>query len=130
MGLRVLELTLTNCGEGPYHLEGYPQLRLLDETGEPMDVRAEHGSAGIATVEGFDAAPRPLTLAPGELARTHLMWRNTDTDAGAPAVGHSLSIAPVRGRPWQPVELTEAHADGLHIDVGSTGRVGVRAWYR
>ncbi|MFC4002937.1 DUF4232 domain-containing protein [Prauserella oleivorans] len=130
MGLRVLGLTLTNCGDRPYQLEGYPQLRLLDEAGKPMDVRVEHGSAGIATVDGFDAPPRALTLRAGEVARTNLMWRNTNTSAGTPAVGDTLSVAPVEGRPWQPVELTGGYEDGLHIDVGSTGLIGVRAWYR
>ncbi|MFD2398166.1 hypothetical protein ACFSVJ_17335 [Prauserella oleivorans] len=44
----------------------------------------------------------------GEVARTNLMWRNTNTSAGTPAVGDTLSVAPVEGRPWQPVELTGA----------------------
>ncbi len=129
-GLRVLELRLVNCGERPYRLDGYPLLRVLDAGGEPLKVEVAQGSAGIATVEGFDAPPEPLTLQPGEAAETQLMWRNTVTGNGAPQVGESLSIAPAEGRPWQPVEAGDQYPDGLHIDVGSTGVLGVRAWYR
>lgn len=129
-GLRVLGLRLTNCGERPYDLDGYPLLRVLDTDGEPLKVEVARGSAGIATVEGFDAPPEPLTLWPGETAETQLMWRNTVTGNGAPQVGESLSIAPAEGRPWQPVEAGGQYPDGLHIDVGSTGTLGVRAWHR
>ncbi|CAM3094171.1 DUF4232 domain-containing protein [Saccharomonospora xinjiangensis] len=127
-GLRVLALHLTNCGRDEYHLDGYPLLRVLDTGGEPLDVEVAHTSAGIATVEGFDTPPEPLTLRPGETATTRLMWRNTVTEAGAPGVGESLSIAPAEGRPWQPVEAGD-DPGGLHIDVGSTGMLGVRAWH-
>ncbi len=130
MGLRVLGLRLTNCGERPYDLDGYPLLRVLDTDGEPLKVEVAQGSAGIATVEGFDAPPEPLTLRPGETAETQLMWRNTVTDNGASQVGESLSIAPAEGRPWQPVEAGGQYPDGLHIDVGGTGILGVRAWHR
>ncbi|MCP2183525.1 Protein of unknown function (DUF4232) [Prauserella alba] len=130
MGLRILHLEFTNCSERPQHLSGYPRLRVLDENRTRMDVRVREGSAGIATVEGFDDPPRELTLQPGGTARTGLMWRNTNTATGAPGVGEYLEIAPTAGRPWQPVEQSAADRDGLHIDLGSTGTLGVRAWHR
>lgn len=129
MGLRVQGINLTNCGQRPYHLDGYPLLRVLDKNGEPLDVRLAHGSAGIATIDGFDAPPQPLTLQPGDVAQTHVVWRNTTTSADAPAVGEYLSIAPAEGRPWQPVQLDDRYRDGLHIDLGNTGKLGVRAWH-
>ncbi|MBK1783958.1 DUF4232 domain-containing protein [Prauserella cavernicola] len=125
-GLRVLHLELTNCGDEPYELTGHPELRVLDDSGDPLTVRIGHGSSGIATVTGFDDPPRPLSLRPGEVAETLLMWKNTTTD-GTPQLGSALSIAPMPERPWQPVEVGEGSGD-LHLDLGTTGELGVSAW--
>ncbi|MCP2238630.1 Protein of unknown function (DUF4232) [Prauserella halophila] len=130
MGLRILHLEVTNCGGRPQGLSGYPRLRVLDENRTRMDVRVREGSAGIATVDGFDDPPRSVTLEPGGTARTGLMWRNTNTGTTAPGVGEYLEIAPSGTRPWQPVEQPAPDRNGLHIDLGTTGTLGVRAWYQ
>ncbi|WP_406040248.1 DUF4232 domain-containing protein [Micromonospora sp. NBC_00898] len=89
--------------------------------GQPMAVRIVPGATGIAA--GFDTPPRQLVLAPGDRAQAALLWRNTVTDATVPAAnGRYLAVAPVSGRPAQPVEL-----DGP-IDLGTTGRLGASAW--
>ncbi|TLW94700.1 DUF4232 domain-containing protein [Saccharomonospora piscinae] len=127
-GVRVQALRLTNCGDEPYRLDGYPVLRVLDAEGEPLDLRVLHGSGDIATIDGFDDPPRPLTLRSGESADTHLLWRNTRTGTGAPQVGERLSVAPAEGEPWQPVRFDGDR--GAHLDLGTTGELGVRAWHR
>ena len=123
LGLRGMSLELVNCGSAPYRLKGFPAPRLRDADGQPMAVRILPGATGIAS--GFDAPPRQLVLAPGDRAQAALLWRNTVTDATVPAAnGRYLEVAPVSGRPAQPVEL-----DGP-IDLGNTGRLGVSAWKR
>ncbi|MGW3569458.1 DUF4232 domain-containing protein [Streptomyces sp. NPDC000941] len=122
MGLRAMSLTLTNCGKDTYTLKGYPTVRVLDEDGKPLDVRVKHGSAGIATLDNFDAAPKQVTLRPKETAVAGLVWRNTVTDPTTPAVnGKALDVAPTEGSPRQTV--TEL------IDLGNTGTLGVSPWY-
>ncbi|WP_211481204.1 DUF4232 domain-containing protein [Actinopolyspora xinjiangensis] len=137
MGLRVMRVELANCGDRPYALDGYPRVRVLDEDREPLDVRAERGSADIATVDGFDDPPEAITLRPGEHAETLLMWRNTNASMNAPVVGEYLRIAPARGRPWQPVVpvgrergSSRQDRDAITMNLGSTAKLGVRAWYR
>ncbi|MDG4804397.1 DUF4232 domain-containing protein [Micromonospora sp. WMMD980] len=123
MGLRAMGLELVNCGDQPYGLRGYPAVRLADADGEPVTVRIIPGAAGITS--GFDAPPTTLVLRPGERAGAALLWRNTVTDAAVGATeGRQLDVAPVTGRPTQPVAL-----DGP-IDLGTTGRLGVSAWKR
>lgn len=121
MGLRVMSLELVNCGKKTYRLSGYPAIRVLDEDGKPLDIRVSRGSAGIATLDNFDAAPRPVTLRPGEKAVAGLVWRNTVTDATTPAVnGSQVEVTPAVGRPAQTV--TEL------LDLGNTGKLGVSPW--
>ncbi|MEU5024703.1 DUF4232 domain-containing protein [Streptomyces milbemycinicus] len=122
MGLRAMTLKLTNCGKRTYTLKGYPTIRVLDEDGKPLDVRVSHGSAGIATLDNFDAPPRQVTLRPNETALAGVVWRNTVTDSTVPAVnGKALDVAPAEGSPRQTVaEL---------IDLGNTGKLGVSPWY-
>ncbi|WP_133914133.1 DUF4232 domain-containing protein [Streptomyces sp. NBC_00582] len=121
MGLRVVGLRLENCGEKDYTLDGYPLLTLLDEDRAPVEgVRILHGGAGITTGTGYDDPPRAFTLKPGESAVSGLVWRNT-TDAGTDPV----NVPYVRIRATSgaaPVTLTP------HLDLGTTGRLGVGAW--
>lgn len=127
MGLRVLSLELTNCGDAPYPLHGYPGVRVLDEHREELHVEVGEGSSGIAVVDAFDAPPTRITLAPGETATSGLLWRNTVTNATVPATtGSYLEVRPAAGAPWQP--LDDAEEPPLTIDLGTTGKVGVRAW--
>ncbi|CAN3979865.1 hypothetical protein KPATCC21470_2501 [Kitasatospora purpeofusca] len=121
MGLRVMPVRLTNCGTRPYSLNGHPAVRVLDAERAPLAVTVKHGSAGIATLANFDAAPKPLTLQPREYAEFQLVWRNTVTAGNkAPDNGRYLDIAPLPGRPRLTVP-----AD---LDLGTTGRLGVAPW--
>ncbi|MEV0190869.1 DUF4232 domain-containing protein [Kitasatospora purpeofusca] len=121
MGLRVLPVRLTNCGTRPYSLNGHPAVRVLDAERAPLAVTVKRGSAGIATLANFDAAPKPLTLQPREYAEFQLVWRNTVTAGDkAPDNGRYLEVAPLPGRPRLTVP-----AD---LDLGTTGRLGVAPW--
>ncbi|WP_092928286.1 DUF4232 domain-containing protein [Actinopolyspora alba] len=137
MGLRLMHVELTNCGDRPYTLNGYPRVRVLDEQRRTLDVRVERGSADIAIVDGFDTPPEAITVRPGERAEAQLMWRNTHASMNAPQVGEYLRIAPARGRPWQPVipvgrerNSSGQDSDQITVNLGSTGELGVRAWFR
>ncbi|GLZ43480.1 hypothetical protein Acsp05_71040 [Actinokineospora sp. NBRC 105648] len=137
MGLRVVTLEMVNCGARPYEISGYPVLRVLDGEQRVLPVKVGRGSAGIATVAGFDDPPRSVTLRPGEKARTGLMWRNTVTDSTVTATtGHTLEIAPAEDRPVQRVPLIAEgdRADegpyAFTLDLGNTGALGVRAWFK
>ncbi|GAA4467470.1 DUF4232 domain-containing protein [Phytohabitans houttuyneae] len=123
MGLRVLQIVVTNCGAVPRTLHGHPAVRLLDEDRGTIDVAATPGSSGIATVPSFDAAATAVTLRPGERAMTALLWRNTVTDASVRAtLGRYVQVAVADGAPSQVIE-----PDG-GIDLGNTGKLGVAPW--
>ncbi|MFJ8580510.1 DUF4232 domain-containing protein [Micromonospora sp. NPDC093277] len=123
MGLRAMGLELVNCGTGPYALEGHPAPRLWDADRDPLAVQVIPGARSITS--GFDQAPRPIVLRPGERATAALLWRNLVTDPTVVASdGAYLEVSPVAGRPAVPVDL-----DGS-IDLGNTGRLGVSAWKR
>ncbi|WP_217236101.1 DUF4232 domain-containing protein [Streptomyces sp. AC555_RSS877] len=121
MGLRVVGLWLENCGTADYHVEGYPQLTLLDEDREPVDgVSILRGSGGITTaVTGSDDPPRPVTLKPGERARASLVWRNT-TQGGVAVNAPYVRVRAKSGA--APVTVTP------HLDLGTTGKLGVSPW--
>ncbi|WP_406197109.1 DUF4232 domain-containing protein [Kitasatospora sp. NBC_01560] len=121
MGLRVMGIRLTNCGSKPYALNGHPALRVLDGERAPLEISVQHGAAGIATLDGFDAAPKRVTLQPQESAVFQLVWRNTATAGDRPSDnGRYLDVAPLPGRPRLTVP-----AD---LDLGTTGKLGVSAW--
>ncbi|SNX61591.1 uncharacterized protein DUF4232 [Streptomyces sp. TLI_55] len=122
MGLRVVGLHLVNCGTGPYELNGYPGLELLDEDHEKADgVRILHGTDAISTGAGGDGSPRPVVLKPGEAARTTLAWRNT-TQAGDPVNAPYVRVRPKPGA--APVTVVP------ELDLGTTGKLGVGPWER
>ena len=128
MGLRAMTVELRNCGTADFPLDGYPEVRVLDEDKDQLPITIGHGDQGVPTGTEWDDPPQPLVLHPGERARAGLVWRNTLTD-GPPAVGRYLVIAPLAGQPGQTVE------DGpdqppVNIDLGSTGKLGVQAWRR
>ncbi|MEV5594129.1 DUF4232 domain-containing protein [Streptomyces sp. NPDC052496] len=119
MGTRAMGITLTNCGERPYQVNGYAGVQVLDEDRKPLAVKISHGSDIVD-----DVGPEPLTLQPGEHASAVLMWRNRVTDGTGPAVnGAFLALTPAAGgsRPQLVREL---------IDLGSTGKLGITAWHR
>jgi hypothetical protein len=116
MGLRAMALTLTNCSERPYEVNGYPAVRVLDAKGTPL--------TGVRTVEGTDQVPMapddpgaaPLTLDPGESARAGLYWRMAAED------GTYLRVVPERGREAQNVRPAEP------LDIGPENTLGTTAW--
>lgn len=74
-----------------------------------------------APVPDLTKPARPLVLKPGESALSGLMWRNT-TESGA-----AVNVPYVRVRAEQradPVTVTP------HLDLGTTGKLAVRAWTR
>ncbi|MFD5491363.1 DUF4232 domain-containing protein [Streptomyces sp. GDS52] len=120
MGLRVVGLHLDNCGTRAYTVEGYPLLELLDEDLEPVDgVEILDGSGEITTGAGPDEPPRPVTLEPGESATAGLLWRNT-TEFGTPVNVPHVRVRAKEGA--DPVTVTP------HLDLGTTGKLGVRPW--
>lgn len=126
-GLRVMPVELLNCGAQPVPLNGYPRVKLHDDQWRELAVEVAQGSGGITLLDGFDDPPQPLTLQPGERARTAFVWRNTHTTLDPPQVGAHVDIAV--DDTWQAL-LPETSGKDLQIDLGSTGRIGVRAWYR
>lgn len=121
MGLRVVGLLLTNCGTRPYHLNGFPLLRLLDEDRKPVPtVRILKGSGGIASIAGFDAPARPVVLAPGQTAHAGLMWRNTTDTSGATI---NVPYVRVKARPGDRLIMVTPE-----LDLGTTGRLAVSPW--
>ncbi|CAM5338469.1 DUF4232 domain-containing protein [Streptomyces aurantiogriseus] len=122
MGLRVVGLHLENCGTDDYTVNGYPLLELLDDAREPVDgVRILQGSGEITTATGPDEPPRPVTLKPGEKATASLVWRNI-TDFGTPVNVPYVRVRAKAGA--DPVTVTP------HLDLGTTGKLGVRPWKR
>ncbi|MGW4210038.1 DUF4232 domain-containing protein [Lentzea sp. NPDC004789] len=128
-GLRVMAVEAVNCGTQPLQLNGYPQVKLLGERWQQLDVQILDGSGGIALVDGFDEAPQPIVVPPGERAKSAFMWRNTNTSTDPPLVGSHVDLAAAPGGTFQTL-LPASPGKDLHIDLGSTGRLGVRAWYR
>ncbi|MEU2511964.1 DUF4232 domain-containing protein [Streptomyces syringium] len=121
MGLRSLTLEMVNCGARPYTVQGSPTVRVLDGDRKRIDVTVTEGPSSVAATG--DAAPRAVTLRPGEKAEAGLLWRNTVTDPTVAAVRATyLQVAPADGEPWQTVKPDSA------IDLGTTGKVGVSPW--
>ncbi|MFD4670544.1 DUF4232 domain-containing protein [Lentzea sp. NPDC058450] len=129
MGLRLMSVEVTNCGTEPLQLNGYPQVKVLDAERAQLDVAILEGSGGIATLDGFDTPPQPITVPPGESAKSAFVWRNTHASVDPPLVGEHVDIAAAPGGTWQPLVATSPQSTVL-IDLGSTGRLGVRAWHR
>ncbi|WP_413104686.1 DUF4232 domain-containing protein [Streptomyces sp. Inha503] len=124
MGLRVQRIELVNCGTRAYTVSGHPSVQVLDEDLEPLEVTVSHGASAIATLDGFETATGPVRLKPGERAVARLAWRNLVTDVTRPAAdGRYLKIAPNGGG-------EDAQTVPDHVDLGTTGKLGVSAWAR
>ncbi|WP_275412536.1 DUF4232 domain-containing protein [Actinoplanes palleronii] len=122
-GLRVLSITLVNCGTKSYRLSGYPAVQVLDDDGAVLDLRVLNGVTEILGSMPWDGPPKPVTLRPGQRASTAVAWRNTyDDTRKPPANGKYLRIEPLAGRPAQTIEPDAA------LDFGSTGRLAVSSW--
>jgi uncharacterized protein DUF4232 len=124
MGLRVLGITLVNCGPRTYRLNGYPDVRSLDEDRAALKVRVVHGVREIiGSALPWDGPPKPIVLRPGQQAGAAVAWRNTYNDIRKPPVTvRFLDVAPLAGRPSQIIDPNGG------LDLGSTGRIGVSAW--
>ncbi|WP_221356009.1 DUF4232 domain-containing protein [Streptomyces beigongshangae] len=116
MGLRAMGLHVTNCGDRPHRLNGYPDVLVLDASGTPFP--------GVRTVEGTDQVsmapedpgPRPLTLGPGETAHASLYWRMHNTDGVYLRVAARKGDGTVTVRPPHP------------LDIGPENVLGTTAW--
>lgn len=115
MGQRAVTLDLTNCGDAPYTVYGYPALELLDAEQRPVTVTTLVGPEGAVP----DPGPTELVLQPGHRAVAVLSWRNTVTD-GAAVDAEYLTVAPAPGE--EPQTLA------LYVDLGTTGTVDLTAW--
>ncbi|MEI5097662.1 DUF4232 domain-containing protein [Streptomyces sp. PmtG] len=122
MGLRAMTVWLTHCGRGPYQLNGYPALEVLDEDGEAFDVHSLKGTDALTTGVD-DPGPHPVTLRRGESATAVVAWRNTYANTTEdPVRGARLTVLPAPGRPARQI------APHGGVDLGSTGRIGATAW--
>ncbi|MFF9016826.1 DUF4232 domain-containing protein [Streptomyces sp. NPDC014870] len=121
MGLRAMPVTITNCGTGEQRVDGYPDVRVRDVDRKPMDVTVLKGTGPIADLQ--DPGPHPVTLKPGESARSVFAWRYSAVDpATQRGSGVYVEIAPAPGVARQTV-LPEGG-----LDVGETGLLGTTAW--
>lgn len=121
MGLRAMTITMVNKDTQPHTINGYPAIRVLDKNREPLPITIDPGATQVAT--GFDAPAKPITIQPGKTATSALIWRNTVTDSTVVATNAPfVDLAPATGAPWQT-----RHPEG-GIDLGNTGKLGVRAW--
>ncbi|MFI1801155.1 DUF4232 domain-containing protein [Streptomyces sp. NPDC020379] len=120
MGPRVVGLHLDNCGTRSYTVEGYPLLELLDSDFKTIHgIKTLQGSDEITAGAGPDQQPRPVTLSPGESAAAALVWRNT-TESGTPVNVPYVRVRAKAGT--DPVTIP------LHLDLGTTGRLGIKPW--
>ncbi|MFJ6573206.1 DUF4232 domain-containing protein [Streptomyces sp. NPDC091292] len=117
MGLRMMTLTLTNCGSKPYTLDGYPSLTVLDESEEPMTgVQAVQGTEAVTA--GDSARPARLTLRTGESAISNLAWRmNSEWTP-------YLRVVPRPGDAPVTVHIPD------RLDIGPENRLGMSAWHQ
>ncbi|MFD3356311.1 DUF4232 domain-containing protein [Streptomyces fradiae] len=120
MGQRALSVFLDNCGSRPFEVGGYPEVAVLDERGEDLEVSVRLGSGAV---DG-GATRSEFVLRPGQRARSGVLWRNTVTRSDVVATnGASLRVAPGPGAAPQTV----APHDGP-LDLGNTGTVEVLPW--
>ncbi|MFD4139249.1 DUF4232 domain-containing protein [Streptomyces sp. NPDC058572] len=123
MGLRAMPVTLTNCSDRDHRLNGYPDVRVRDVDHEPMDVTVLKGPEPITQLD--DPGPRPVTLRPGESARSVFVWRYSAVDAATQrGSGVYVEIAPTAGVDRQTVQPEGG------LDVGDTGLLGTTAWQK
>ena len=124
MGLRALGITLLNCGDRDYRVDGYPVVVALDKDHRTLDIKVLHGTTDIAgPIPEWNGPPNPITLGPGREAECVVVWRNTYDDIRQPPVtAPYLRMAPVAGRPARVLTPRDP------LDLGSTGRLGVSPW--
>ncbi|WP_137991780.1 DUF4232 domain-containing protein [Streptomyces vilmorinianum] len=123
MGLRSMPVTLTNCGVREQRLNGYPDVRVRDVNRARMDVTVLKGPEPITRLD--DPGPHPVTLKPGESARSVFVWRYSAVDAASlRGSGVYVEIGPAAGAERQTVEPEGG------LDIGETGLLGTTAWQK
>ncbi|MFJ7997864.1 DUF4232 domain-containing protein [Streptomyces sp. NPDC096310] len=120
MGLRAMTVTLTNCGTGTHELNGYPSVRVLDEDRDPYDIEVLKGTDAIH-MAGTAPDPAPVTLKPGESARSGLTWRMMSPDTSTTY----LEITPATGERPQTMETLDGP-----LDLTDTGQLGTSPWQK
>jgi hypothetical protein len=113
-GYRELPLTVRNCGTTDYTLQGRPEIVVLDDKQQPLEVK-------IGASIHYTASPRRITLKPGQGTTAVLSWHGTVT-TGEVQNGAALEVAPVKGAPKQLVVLP------VTMDLGTTGKLDTSAW--
>ena len=113
-GYRELSLTVKNCGTTDYTLQGRPEIVVLDDKRQPLEVK-------IGASIHYTASPRRITLKPGQGTTAVLSWHGTVT-TGEVQNGAALEVAPVKGAPKQLVTLP------VTMDLGTTGKLDTSAW--
>jgi hypothetical protein len=115
LGHRATVVSFRNCGDQPRVLNGYPELKVLDDGRALLDVKVKQGSS----YWGADPGAHPVTLAPGNRVQAIVAWSATVTD-GEKITGSYLSVSTAAGRSSQTLPLK--------TDLGTTGEVTVTAW--
>jgi hypothetical protein len=118
-GLRVLTVSVTDCGTKSRTVSGYPQVRVLGYDTRPLTVDVHHGASVTTAID--DPGPTTVTLGPGQSATAVLAWRNTVTESTVAAQTGGLLEFTVGGA-RQNLPAT--------IDLGNTGKLDVTAWRR
>ncbi|WP_157877221.1 DUF4232 domain-containing protein [Streptomyces odonnellii] len=118
LGERAVDITLTNCGNKPYRVHGYPEIGALDGSREPLAMKVIHG--GAYTDASRVEAPGELTLAPGESALSVLHWDSRITGTVTPPEGAYVVVAATKG--------AERSTLPMPLDVGTSGELDVTAW--
>lgn len=95
-GLRLVRLMMINCGAEDFPVSGYPDVRVLGEGGEELDVELHQGVSAVYDVRGHTGKPQRFTLGPGQTVESVAVWRPVGGSGG-----RGLKVAPSEGDPWQ-----------------------------
>ncbi|MGW0559190.1 DUF4232 domain-containing protein [Streptomyces sp. NPDC003016] len=121
LGHRAVGLTLTNCGEEPHQVYGYPTVQALGTDGKVLDIWVNRGSSYM----GQDKGPASVILDPGESVRSLLSW-TSNPSAGRLRQAAALAIAAAPGEKARkfPLEGEMRTVDELTLTAWRTGPAG------
>ncbi|HTJ34797.1 MAG TPA: DUF4232 domain-containing protein [Dactylosporangium sp.] len=120
-GRRDIELELTNCGTGPYTVQGAPVVRVLDAARVPFDINV---GQYYSVPEGYGGAPQRLTIKPGERLVAWVAYRNIVEAWASVVQGTYLEVAPAEG---QPAHLLTRFSP---YQLGNSAQITVGPWVR